>query len=168
MATTLPIYETERGNEGGDVKHVPEVADLNAVITRVNAVAAAITPVAASAVTGIVGDNNSILWTAAHAGIEGNDITVAIAIPAGAGAALGVTVDGNAVTVHSGTAGAGVGNSTAADVIAAVAGVAAAAALVTTDNNSTSDGSGVVVGERVTSLTGGQGFPNPLAPVVAS
>lgn len=40
MSIGIPKYEGERGNEGGDQYTVVEASDLNAVIDRVNAIAA--------------------------------------------------------------------------------------------------------------------------------
>lgn len=167
MATTIPIYETERGNEGGDVKVIPEVADLNTVIDRLNDVTGGVAKVAASLVTGIVVDNNAILWTAVDDTVDGNSVTVAIVVPAGAGAALSVGVSGSDITVHSATGLAGVASSTATEVETAVAGNAAAAALVTAVDDSTSDGSGVVATAAKANLTGGTGYhdlSHPVAP----
>lgn len=108
------------------------------------------------------GDDNSLTFTAVAYGEEGNDITVAYVDPGSASAALSVDVVGSAITVNLGTDTASAINSTAADVLAAIEGDAAADALVsvaihTGDTGTADDGSGVVTAMAAHALEDGAG-----------
>lgn len=111
--------------------------------------------IAASAVTGIVGNNNALRHTAKGAGSAGNAITIQILGSTGASVALSVAVVGNAITVTPATNGGSAITSTATLVAAAIAASAPAAALILSTNEGASTGAGVVVAEGPTALTGG-------------
>lgn len=108
---------------------------------------------AAYLATGIVGNNNSILWTAATEGVGGNSITVTLSNPGGNGT-LSVSVTGTDITVTLARTG-GTITSTAALVIAAVQADYEADALVSVENNSTSTGAGLMAAAVQTSLANG-------------
>lgn len=119
--------------------------------------------VAATLTTGRVSAKTAILYTAATAGIAGNQITVETVDPGSNSAALAVTVAGNAITVSLATDAQGAITSTAAEVYAAVNNAPAATALVAAANATGSDGTGVVLPSRVPlALTGGADEPFPL------
>lgn len=111
--------------------------------------------VAASLVTGLVGSNNAIRWTADEPGEAGEDIRVALVDPAANSQALAVDVDGDDITVSLATDGAGAIVSTAAQVIAAVNEHDTASQLVTAANAGVSNGTGVVTAVGLTPLAGG-------------
>jgi ABC-type transport system substrate-binding protein len=99
----------------------------------------------ASLTTGAVADKNAIVWRAnLLLGPQGNNVSVAIV----RGGPLGVSVSGSAITV---TAPEG---TTAAAVITAVNGNAAANRLVWASNAPGSDGSGAVAPVAATQLSG--------------
>ncbi len=60
---------------------------------------------AASLITGVVDDNNAIIWTAVTAGADGNDITIAFVDPKTPSAALSVSVSGTDITINLATTG---------------------------------------------------------------
>jgi hypothetical protein len=95
----------------------------------------------ASGVTGTVGANNAIRWTAK---IPGNGIEVNI-VNAGVSQQLGVSVSSNKVYIGLATNGSGVATSTATEVIAAVAANTAANAFIGGANEGASTGAGVPV-----------------------
>ena len=96
-------------------------------------------------VTGDAEDNNAILWTAADAGAEGNEITIELVDPEGTQEPLAVSVNDSTITVSLQTDNAGEIISTASDVIAAINGDDPGAAdLVTADDAGDSTGAGVV------------------------
>jgi len=109
---------------------------------------------AATLVTGVVANNNAILWTAKWAGAEGNEISVKLLDPAGNDKALSVDVVGRDIIVSLATSGAGAIVSTAAEVIAAIE-ASAAADLVTVDNEGASTGAAAVVAVAKTDLADG-------------
>ncbi len=98
-------------------------------------------------VTGVVGNNNAIRWTAQTEGTGGNSIRITITT---GGGALSVTVAGNDIAVEQ-----AVGGSTATAVIAAVKASETASALVTVKNQSTSTGVGLVADMIQTALATG-------------
>lgn len=112
--------------------------------------------VAASLVTGTVGENNAIKWTAKHAGADGNGLSVEI-LNTGKGKTLSVDVDGGSIVVTAATneVGAGEITSTAAQVIAAIIEHDTASQLVAVANSGSSSGAGVVKAVAKTSLAGG-------------
>ena len=89
-------------------------------------------------------------------GASGNTWRVAHVIPAGAGAVLSVVVSGRDVTINGGTAAAGVSNSTATQVAAAVN---ANVALSDAGFRATAGGTGAspIVAGAIANLTGGTG-----------
>ena len=110
--------------------------------------------VRASLTTALTGTNNDLVITARDRLASGNNTTFRIVV-AGASTALSVSVTGTAITVNSATDGASAATSTAAQVSAAILANLAAAALVTTANAASNDGTGVVTALSVTSLAGG-------------
>lgn len=120
-------------------------------ITTVSGAAA----VAASLLTGVVASNNAIRWTARDAGDAGNGVSVTILGSTGANVSLSVAVNGNDIVVTPATNGSSVVTSTATLVEAAIAASAAANALVSVANESTSTGAGVVTAVSATNLAGG-------------
>jgi hypothetical protein len=116
--------------------------------------------VRASAVTGVVGNNNAIRWTARPHATAGNAIVVDIVV-AGTDTPLSMSVSGNTITINAATDGGGAATTTAAEAIAAVAAHAAAGLLVTGQNEDPSLGTGAVADETVT-LSGGEGGLNPV------
>lgn len=110
--------------------------------------------VAASLVTGVVGNNNALKFTAKEAGAKGNDISLTLVDPPGNNAALSVDVIGRDIVVSLATDGASAVVSTAAEVKAAVE-ASAAADLVDVANEGASTGAGVVVAVAKTDLAGG-------------
>jgi hypothetical protein len=111
--------------------------------------------VAASKETGVIADNNRILWTAREKGIGGNGIKVAIVDPSANSAALAVTIDGDTIKVSVATSGVGAITSTAADVIAAVAAHLVASDFVIASNVTGFTGAGVVAAVAAGALSGG-------------
>lgn len=111
--------------------------------------------VAASLVTGTVGANNAIEWTARELGDAGEEITVTIVDPAGNNVALSVDVDGRDIVVTGATDGASALTSTAALVIAAIQEHDTASQLVDVANEGASSGAGVVLAVAETPLAAG-------------
>lgn len=119
--------------------------------------------VAATLNTGVVGDNNAITLTAVTSGKAANNITLHLKDPKANSSALAVTVSVNAISVSLATDAGGLVISTAAQLIAALAGSAPAALLVTASATSTSTGIGVVVASvKVQPLSAGQDDAFPL------
>ncbi len=113
--------------------------------------------------TGVVGSNNALAWTSKLYGALGNEITVHLKDPRANSAALAVSVFGKAITVSLATGSTGTVTTTAAQVITAIAAHAAAHALVSVANASTSTGAGVVSASyRGAPLTAGEDEPFPL------
>lgn len=110
--------------------------------------------VRASGVTGVIGNNNAIRWTAAAESIVGNTIVVDIVV-AGNSTPLSVAVSGATVTVNSATDGGGAATTTAAQAIAAVAANVAARLLVSGQNEAPSTGAAAVADQTV-KLSGGE------------
>lgn len=108
----------------------------------------------ASGVSGSVGSNNAIRWTALRPGIIGNNIIVDI-IVSGNNTALSVSVSGNTIAIHSATDGSGNATTTAAQARAAAAAHSSASKIISSANEGESDGSGVIADETVT-LSGGE------------
>lgn len=118
---------------------------------------------AATLSTGRASANTAIDFTAAAAGLAGNQISVNLVDPAANSATLAVAVSGNAITVTLATDASGVITSTAGDVVTAVNGDADASALVSAANGTGSDGTGVVKATgRALNLTAGADEPFPL------
>lgn len=112
--------------------------------------------VAASVSTNLTGDNNDLTFTAVAPGAAGNSITVEYVDPGANDAELSVDVTGNAITVNLATDETGEITSTAADILAAIEGSAAASALVTVTDKAGNDGTGVVTELAETNLSGGK------------
>jgi hypothetical protein len=119
----------------------------------------------ATLTTALAGTNNDLKYTAKAGDQEadsadftaGNAVTVAYVV-AGNNTALSVDVASSAITVNVATNGGGAATSTAAQVRDAVNGDAEAAALVTAENASGNDGTGVVTALAATPLAGGQNY----------
>lgn len=122
--------------------------------SKVAAISAGASAVAATGTVNPAGNNNSIVYTAVAAGAAGNAITIAY-VNNGASQSLDVDVDGTAITVSLATDGSSVVTSTADDVKAAIAAYAPAAALVTSADAAANDGSGLVTAMAVAPLSGG-------------
>jgi hypothetical protein len=118
--------------------------------------------VSATLLTGVVGSNNAITWTAVTAGKAANAITIHLKDPKANSQALSVAVSLNAITVNLATDIAGAITSTAADIIAAITASAPASLLVTAANTGISTGVGVVGASiKARALSGGldEAFP---------
>lgn len=111
--------------------------------------------VAAHMHTGVVGNNNAILWTAKKGGTEGNAIKVQLLDPAGNSKPLKVYAENDTIVVSLATSGAGAIISTAAEVIAAVNSALEAKDLVVASNDGASTGAGVVAAVAATPLADG-------------
>jgi hypothetical protein len=120
--------------------------------------------VAAVLSTNLTGSNNDLVFTSLLPGRLGNDITVRYLNPGVINAVISVSVSGRDITVSLATNGSAVVTSSATQVRWAIAGNAAAAALVTVANKAANDGSGVVTVMAATALSGGTGGL-PLPPV---
>lgn len=110
---------------------------------------------AAFLVTGVVGNNNAIRFTAETAGTVGHGIKVALLDPSGNSKPLEVTIVNDEIRVSLATSGAGAITSTAAQVIAAVNSHLVAKTLVSTANEGASTGAGVVVAAAAAALANG-------------
>lgn len=108
----------------------------------------------ATLTTALAGANNDIKYTAVARGTSGNSITVAYVV-AGNNTPLTVAVVSNAITVNVATDAGGLATSTADQVKAAIEASAAASALVTVEDATGNDGSGVVAALAATALSGG-------------
>ena len=101
--------------------------------------------------------NAAIEVVATQAGVAGNAITVALVDPGANDAALAVAVAGNAITVNLATGNAGAITSTNTDVINAINGSAAAAALVIASLATGAAAGTVVAAVAAAALAGGVG-----------
>lgn len=98
--------------------------------------------------------------TAREGGTGGNSVRLAIVVPAGASVAGPVvSVNGLDITVTTGTAAAGVSNTTANQAIAAINAHIAAKQLVVASLPTGSDGTGVIAAAAITALAGGAAAP---------
>lgn len=111
--------------------------------------------VKASKVTGVVADNNAILWTAVQPGDAGEAIKVALVDPSANSQDLAVSVIGDTVRVSLKTGSAGAIESTANEVIAAVNAHLTAKTLVVCSKSGASTGAGVVAAVAPAALAGG-------------
>lgn len=119
----------------------------------------------ATLTSGTVADNTGLVWTAETAGTAGNAIGVYVVAPPAINQALAVSVSGTVITVSLETgATAGVGTSTAAEVLAAVNAHAAASLLVGVTALGLSSGAGVLTASwpKQLLLTGGLDAALPL------
>jgi hypothetical protein len=107
---------------------------------------------------GLTNTRTKVLYTAVTPGPGGNSITVAYVV-SGTNTALSVGVSSTAVTVNVATNGSGNPTSTASQVVTAVQGSGAAAALVTPSIPTGGQGDGIVAAVPATPLYGGNG-PN--------
>lgn len=98
----------------------------------------------ASLMTGIVAADNALAWTAVAPGAAGNSIGILLRHPRANSQSLSVSVQGTLVVVSLATGLTGSVISTALEVITAIGNSSAASALVSVDNATTSDGSGVI------------------------
>lgn len=111
--------------------------------------------VAATVVTGSVGSNNAILWTAKVPGAAGEAIKVQLLDPSANSQDLAVSVVGDAVVASLKTGSAGAIESTANEVIAAVNAHIVAKTLVVAAKSGASTGAGVVAAVAATALDNG-------------
>ena len=112
----------------------------------------------ATLLTGVVGNDNAIRWTAVDHGADGDEITVALefsdaVVPTTSVAVVGTDI---VVTLRSSDADAGTILATALEVIGAIRASAAASALVDVANEGASTGAGVVTAVAETALDGGE------------
>lgn len=108
----------------------------------------------ATRTTALAGANNDITLIADYPGTAGNSITLTIAV-AGNNTPLSVAVAGNAITVNAATNGSAASISTARQVVDAINFHPAARSLVWAQVADGNDGTGVVVAQGATALTGG-------------
>jgi len=108
----------------------------------------------ASAVTGVVGNNNAIRWTSKVPGILGNTIVVDIVV-SGNNTPLSISVSGNTVTINSATDGSGNATTTASQAITAISSNSSASKIISGANEGASNGTGVIADETKT-LSGGE------------
>ena len=113
------------------------------------------TAAAATLLSGIVGNNNALTFTAVISGFAGNKISIAFVNPEANSSPLSVSVTGAAINVSLATNSSGAVTSTAAQIITALAGNTAAAALLSASNTSGSSGAGVVTPFTSQFLSGG-------------
>jgi hypothetical protein len=104
--------------------------------------------------TALAGSNNDLTFRANTQGVVGNSTTIAYVV-AGASTPLSVSVTGSAITVNVATNGSSVATSTAAQVRDAVNAHAQAGQLVSAENATGNDGTGVVTALAATPLAGG-------------
>ena len=110
--------------------------------------------VRAALTTAQTGTHNDLVFTAVNAGPEGNSIQIEYLEPGGDNA-LSVTVEGQKIIVSLATTG-GASTSTAADVMTAVQSHAVASKMVSVDNATSNDGTGIIsTALSATNLTGG-------------
>lgn len=118
--------------------------------------------VAASLQVGAAATNNGLTFTAATAGVGGNDVSIRIFNPGTNSATLSITVSGKAISISLATSGAGAATTTAAQLVTAFQGVAAATALASVTSVSGSTGAGVMTTQATTFLSGGLDAAFPL------
>lgn len=107
--------------------------------------------------TGVVANDNAILYTAKEAGVEGNAITVTHVDPPGNNASLTVAVVGTDITVSLATDGASAVTSKADAVVDAVNADTDAKELVAASSAvGDSNGTGTVAALAKTNLAGGK------------
>ncbi len=111
--------------------------------------------VAAKLVTGVVDDDNAILWTAKVPGTAGESIKVQLLDPAQASQDLAVSVSGDTIVVSLKTGSGSAIESTANEVIAAINAHLVANQLVTAASAGASTGVGVVAAVAATALDEG-------------
>ncbi|MBS3958297.1 MAG: phage tail sheath subtilisin-like domain-containing protein [Xanthomonadaceae bacterium] len=100
--------------------------------------------VKARLLTGVVANNNALTFTSKLLGALGNQITVNLRAPVGNNLPLAITVAGQAITVDLATGAGGAVSTTATQLTTAIAGHAAANALIGVTNTGTSTGVGIV------------------------
>ena len=110
---------------------------------------------AATLSTGVVANNNRILWTAKTKGVIGNGIKIQLLDPSANSQALSVSVSADTIVVSLATSGAGAITSTANEVIAAVNAHLVAKELVLAAGVTGSTGAAAVVAAAATALSGG-------------
>lgn len=114
---------------------------------------------AASVTTGVVADNNALVWTAKDEGEAANSIAILMRKPAAINQTLSVDVKTGSttrITVNLATNGSGAVTSTGTLVDAAVAADTEANALVGVEDADGSSGAGVVKPTGLVYLTGGR------------
>ncbi len=111
--------------------------------------------VAASQITGVVEDNNAILWTAKTPGAAGEAIKIQLKNPSANSQALKVSLENDTIIVSLATGEAGAITSTAAEIIAAVNSALHINDLVSAGNSGASTGAGVVAAAAAAALDNG-------------
>lgn len=111
----------------------------------------------ATLTTALSGSNNDLLYKANLRGAAGNSIRVRYVV-SGNNTPLSVAVSDNDITVNVATNGSAAATSTAAQVAAAVNAKTEAARLVTVENATGNDGTGVVTALSYTNLSGGASY----------
>lgn len=111
--------------------------------------------------TGVIANNNALLFTAVLEGSLGNQIGVRFLDPGANDAALAISVSGTDINVSLATGPTGTITSTATSIATAIGANTAASALVTVANAGASTGSGVVTAFRRQALVDGidEAFP---------
>ena len=109
----------------------------------------------ASLVTGLVGSNTAIRWTADATGPDGNAVSLELQDPGLVSQALSVNVFGRAVVVSLATDAGGIITSTAGDVVSAVNSHPTASGIVDASDEGASTGLGVVAAVPQQFLAGG-------------
>jgi len=123
-------------------------------MARTNVPVTSLAPPKATLTTSLTGTNNDLLYTAIRRGQWGNAVNVTYVDPGGTTATLSCTVEGFKIVVSLGRAASAI-NSTAAQVDAIISANADATQLVSVDNASANDGTGIVTALSQTFLAGG-------------
>lgn len=152
------IFNSTTGHSHGDGSGAPitfttaqktnHIVDASAASGEGNATA--------SLDVGVVGDNNAITIDALLAGSGGNGISLTFTVPELGGQSISITRVDTAISVALGTGDAGVSNTTATDLIAAINGSEVANDLIFMSNTGASDGTGIVGALGATALAGGK------------
>jgi len=105
--------------------------------------------------TSLVGDNNDLRFTAAEAGADGDDITIAYIDPSANNASLGMVVTGTDIVINLATGAGGAITTTANQILALINGTLISQKLVTVTLKAGSNGTGVVTALVETNLANG-------------
>lgn len=125
------------------------------MVGNINTEGAPDATVQATLTTALTGSDNDLDFTAVPLGVLGNEITIEYLDPEDVDQSLAIIVTGNAIVVSLATDSNGDITTTAGDIITAIEADATASALVTLDNHSTDDGTGVVIAMAATALADG-------------
>lgn len=108
----------------------------------------------ATLTTALAGANNDLTLISKRTGTAGNAVTFAIVVD-GNNTPLSVSVTSNAITLNAATNGSAASTTTAKQAVAALLASAPAQALVWAQLAPANEGSGVVVAQAATALSGG-------------